>query len=256
MRFPFVISVPHCSYHIPREIEADLALTEREILESTDIGTRELFTNLPVRVTLWSRWSRLVVDLNRDPTQLDDMGVVPYQDYYGRQVYKAQVRPDQEEVARRLKTYYRPYHHRLREAVEAPEIKVLFDCHSLKGVGPPKAPDPLKWRKDIVLGNLGDDKGNQRPGQEKTTCPKEHLMMMKEVFNKYDFSVSINRPYAGGYITSHYGEGLVKQGKMAVQVEINEELYLDGARMRLRMDRVADIANRFQKIFREIGANL
>jgi N-formylglutamate amidohydrolase len=123
-------------------------------------------------------------------------------------------------------------------------------------VGPPKAPDPLKWRKDIVLGNNGDDKGHQRSGQGRVTCPKETLMMMKEVFNQYDFSVSINRPYSGGYITSHYGERLVDQGKMAVQVEINEALYLEGTRLRLRMDRVADIAKRFQKIFREIGANL
>ena len=60
MRFPFAISVPHCSYNIPPEIRPTLALTQREILESTDLGTRELFTNLPVRVTLWARWSRLV----------------------------------------------------------------------------------------------------------------------------------------------------------------------------------------------------
>jgi N-formylglutamate amidohydrolase len=256
MRFPFAISVPHCSYSIPREIRSSLALTQREILESTDMGARELFANLPVRVALWARWSRLVVDLNRDPTRHGVMGVVPLQDYHGRKVYRHDAVPDAEEVERRLKHYYWPYHHRLKEANDASEVSVLFDCHSLSGVGPSEAPDHLKWRKDITLGNNGGEEGEIRPGSGKTTCPKEALIMMKEVFNRYGFSVSLNSPYRGGYITLYYGERLAEKGKMAVQIEINQNLYLDGVRMRLRMDRVAEIANSFHRIFREIASKL
>ncbi len=39
------------------------------------------------------------------------------------------------------------------------------------------------------------------------------------------FAVVRNRPYAGGYTTSHYGRP--KTGRHAVQIEINRALYMD-----------------------------
>jgi N-formylglutamate deformylase len=256
MRLPFVISVPHCSYLIPEDLRPCLALTKREIIEATDMGTREIFTNLPVRVTLWSRWSRLVVDLNRSPQARDPKGVVPEIDYYRRCIYRDHYRPDQEEVERRLRLYYWPYHRRLREALQSPEVTALFDCHSLSKIGPPGAPDTLRWRKDIVLGNNGNPRGETEPSRGTITCPPESLQMMKGVFQKWGFSVSINRPYPGGYIIAHYGTDLVRQGKMAVQIEINQDLYLDTEHLRLRSDGVADVSTRLHQVFREIARRL
>jgi N-formylglutamate amidohydrolase len=223
------MSVPHGSFLIPEDIRPSIALMQSEILESTDLGTREVFTPLPVRVALWSRWSRLVVDLNRDPQQRDPKGVVPEVDYYGRTIYREESRPSEDEVERRLKQYYWPYHNRLKEAIKDPEIGVLFDCHSLTGIGPPGAPDPLKWRKDIVLGNNGENSG---------------------------FSASINQPYSGGFITTHYGHELAKEGRMAVQIEINQDLYLDSGRLRLDRNKLADVVQRLQQVFREIARML
>ena len=256
MRLPFAISVPHCSYLIPEDIRQSIALTEREILESTDLGAREVFTPLPVRVTFWSRWSRLVVDLNRDPRQRDPKGVVPEMDYYGRNIYKKGYRPKEAEVEARLKKYYWSYHNRLKESIQAPEIKVLFDCHSLSGIGPPESPDPSAWRKDIVLGNNGDHRGEIKPSLGEITCPGETLQMMKEAFNTSGFSVSMNHPYSGGFITTHYGHDLVTEGKMAVQLEINQDLYVDNESLHLRPDKVADISKRLQQVFREIGRKI
>ena len=39
----------------------------------------------------------------------------------------------------------------------------------------------------------------------------------------------LNRPYAGGFITEHYGRP--KQGLHSVQLELNRCLYLDEARV-------------------------
>ena len=39
------------------------------------------------------------------------------------------------------------------------------------------------------------------------------------------YDVQLNRPYAGGYITEHYGRP--RRGLHAVQIEINRGLYLD-----------------------------
>jgi N-formylglutamate deformylase len=256
MRLPFVISVPHCSHIIPDDIRPSIALTQKEILESTDMGTREIFAQLPVRVTLWSRWSRLTVDLNRDHRQRGPDGVIPEVDYYNRPVYKPHRGPDTHEVEERLKKYYWPYHNRLREAVEDGEAKVLFDCHSLTSIGPPGAPDPLRWRRDIVLGNNGGHGGESNPSLGSVTCPPEDIRMMRGVFEKYGFSVSINQPYSGGYITTHYGGALFKMGKKAVQVEINQDLYVDPVTLGLRRDELSDIAIRLQKAFREIDRRL
>ena len=136
MRLPFVVSVPHASYQIPEKISPTLVLTQPDIMEATDLGAREIFTSLPVMVTLWSRWSRLVVDLNRDSKERGPRGVVPLKDYHGRDIYKEGGLPQDEEVERRLKVYYWPYHHRLQEAIKNPKIEILFDCHSLAPDGP------------------------------------------------------------------------------------------------------------------------
>ncbi len=256
MRLPFVMSVPHGSYQIPEDIRDSMALTQREILESTDLGAREVFTQLPVTVALWSRWSRLVVDLNRDFKQRDPKGVVPEVDYYGRDIYKEDCRPEEMEVERRLKAYYWPYHNRLKEAIENPEMKVLFDCHSLVPIGPSGAPDPLRWRKDIVLGNNGNPRGDANPALGDITCPAAVLQIMKEVFIKAGFSVSVNQPYSGGFITTHYGLELIKKGRMAVQIEINQDLYVDSETLQLDRNKLGNIANRLQMIFREIARKI
>jgi len=256
MRLPFVISVPHGSFQIPEDIRSSMALTQREILESTDLGAREVFTQLPVVAALWSRWSRLVVDLNRDPQQRDPKGVVPEVDYYGRDIYRESCHPRKEEVESRLKKYYWPYHRRLKEAIERPEIRVLFDCHSLTGIGPQGAPDPLKWRKDIVLGNNGNPKGDVDPSLGHITCPAQTLKMMRTVFDQFGFSVSVNQPYAGGFITTHYGQELAKTGKMAVQIEMNQDLFAESETLRLDRNRLADIATRLHQVFREVARRL
>jgi N-formylglutamate amidohydrolase len=256
MRLPFAISVPHGSFQIPEDIRPSIALTQREILESTDLGAREVFTQLPVMVALWSRWSRLVVDLNRDFQDRDPKGVVPEVDYYSRDIYRKDSRPEEGEVERRLKAYYWPYHNRLKEAIENPEIKALFDCHSLVRIGPSGAPDPLRWRKDIVLGNNGNHRGEPDPALGDITCTAEALQMMKEVFINSGFSVSVNQPYSGGFITTHYGLELLKKGRMAVQIEINQDLYVDNESLQLDRNKLGDIANRVQQIFREIARRI
>jgi N-formylglutamate amidohydrolase len=111
-------------------------------------------------------------------------------------------------------------------------VRGLLDCHSLNGIGPKQSPDPGERRKDIVLGNNGGGRGNgNRPG--KITCPKETLRLMKESFEKAGFSVALNHPYAGGFITTHYGQPLRKSGRIAVQIEVNQDLFLASESLRI-----------------------
>jgi len=227
MTLPFVLSIPHCSHQIPEEMRPGYALTRDEILESVDLGTRRIFGSLPVDTVLCAEWSRLVADLNRSPLRMDARGVIPRVDYHGRPVFQEGWFPGQTEIRSRLEMYYFPFHKRLREALARPDTKGLLDCHSLNGIGPRRAPDAGKRRKDIVLGNNGDRNGNVTQALGMTTCPAEILHLLKECCEAAGFSVALNDPYPGGFITTHYGPPLNMTGKIAVQVEINQDLFLN-----------------------------
>lgn len=243
-KLPFVISAPHCSNRIPPEIRRSLALSDLEIEESTDIGTREIFGTLPASFSICASWSRLVVDLNRAPGQRDPKGVVAHVDYGGRRVYKPGALPDEGEVGQRVRKYYEPYHAELRRALDDQTVAGLLDCHSLFPVGPPEAPDPGERRKDIVISNNGDPQGSARYGFGETTCQREALRAAQSAFEGLGFSVSLNRPYAGGYITTHYGCTLARRGKMALQIEINQDLYCATGTLIPSPERVQEVRER------------
>ncbi len=53
---------------------------------------------------------------------------------------------------------------------------------------------------------------------------------VKDAIAALGYDVQLNRPYAGGYITEHYGRP--SRGMQAIQLEINRGLYLDEATLR------------------------
>ncbi len=69
-------------------------------------------------------------------------------------------------------------------------------------------------RPDIVLGD--------RFGR---ACEPQTLQMARGLFQQAGFSVAVNYPYAGGFVTEHYGRP--EDGVEAIQVEINRDLYLN-----------------------------
>ena len=244
MKLPFVISLPHCSGLIPPEAREAVALSDEEIYESTDVGTREIFGLLPAKLVLSAPWSRIYVDLNRGVHQRGRRGVFARVDYYGRPIYREGFFPDQDEAEHRLRESYWPYHNRIKEAMERPDIQVLVDCHSLNGIGPQEAPDRGKRRKDIVLGNNGDQEGDRDPVLGTITCPAETLYLMGQAFQRAGFSVALNDPYSGGYIIKHHGQEAIKRGKMAFQIEINQDLYVEPSKRQLVPERLGDVRAR------------
>jgi N-formylglutamate amidohydrolase len=256
VRLPFVISLPHCYGRIPEEIRSNFALSDKQIEESTDLGTKEIFGAIPAKAVVCARWSRLLVDLNRSHDQQDAKGIIALKDYHGRVIYREGCIPDRQETERRVEQYYRPFHDELKAALDGQDIKGLFDCHSLNGIGPPEAPDAGKKRKDIILSNNGDEMGNENPALGKTTCPAETLHMIKAAFQRAGFSVSINDPYAGGFITTHYGLALTDTGRIAVQIEINQDLYLEPGTGQLAEEKVKDIRTKVFTSFEEITRKL
>jgi len=256
MKLPFVISLPHCSGKIPERIRASIVLSQAETVDAIDLGTREIFGSLPSETVLCAQWSRLAVDLNRPPEQRDTKGPVALVDYHGRSIYGPDAVLDEREITRRISTYYEPYHRQLEKALRNAHIKGLLDCHSLKGIGPPEAPDAGKRRKDIVLGNNGGPDGERDPLRGDPTCPPALLRTMKRVFETAGFSTSLNVPYAGGFIVTRYGSALAQRGKMALQIEINQDLYVDPETEELVPEKVAHIRSRIFKCLKKIGESI
>jgi N-formylglutamate deformylase len=75
---------------------------------------------------------------------------------------------------------------------------------------------PKGGRADIVL---GDAHG--------TTCAPRVIRRIEESLTALGFRVRRNDPYAGGYITRHYGRP--REGVQALQIEICRSLYMDEA---------------------------
>jgi N-formylglutamate amidohydrolase len=78
--------------------------------------------------------------------------------------------------------------------------------------------DPGKRRVDFVLG----DAHGASCGRAVTDWADSHL-------RRLGYSVARNDPFAGGFITRHYGRPA--EGRHALQIEVNRRLYMDEERI-------------------------
>jgi len=61
-----------------------------------------------------------------------------------------------------------------------------------------------------------------------TSCVPIVSETIDATFRELGYAVSRNKPYAGGFITEHYGNPAV--GLHSIQIEINRALYMDERR--------------------------
>jgi N-formylglutamate deformylase len=120
-----------------------------------------------------------------------------------------------DDAIRRIEGLYKPYHRALRRLFTRLQrdfgTAVLVDCHSMPSTAGAKDERP---RADIVLGD--------RYG---TSCAPVMVETVESTLRAMGYVVSRNKPYAGGFITEHYGNPAV--GLHAIQLEINRALYMD-----------------------------
>jgi len=115
----------------------------------------------------------------------------------------------------RIEAIYKPYHACLRRLIAATHARfgicVLIDCHSMPGnirlSGSNVKPDFI----------IGDRYG--------TSASAEISRAALSFLSEMGFAAVRNKPYAGGFITEHYGRPV--RGLHALQIEINRGLYVD-----------------------------
>jgi len=256
MALPFIISVPHCAGQVPEDIRSTMALSENEILASVDFGTSEIFGRIPAQETLMAQWNRLVVDPNRAPDRLDPKGVTALTDYHGRPVFRSALEPDRRTIIERVSRYHRPYHATLEKILGNPKAIALIDGHSLNGTGPADAPDRGQKRKDVILSNNGDTDGKQRSSSDPLNCSPEQLRLFKSAFENQGLSVALNFPYKGGYIVRHYSDLLRPSNRFAIQIELNQDLYMAPSDLFPEDRRIQQVYRQVLKALQEAAAAL
>ncbi len=234
---PFVFNSPHSGRIYPRTFVEQARLDFHTLRRSEDSFVDELFTSVvdagaPLMRALFPR---AFLDLNREPYELDPrmfegrlppfantrsirvsggLGTIARvvgdaQEIYPRRLTVA-------EAMERIEAYYKPYHQALRRLIARTQrrwgVAVLVDCHSM----PSSSTREDASRADFVIGD--------RYG---TSCAEVITEALERELTALGYRVVRNKPYAGGYITEHYGNPT--SGLHAVQIEINRGLYMEEA---------------------------
>jgi N-formylglutamate amidohydrolase len=233
---PVVLCSPHSGRVYPKAFLAASRLDPLTLRKSEDCYVDELFQ--PVvglgAPLLAARFPRAYLDVNREPYELDPelfVGRLPaFANTQSPRVVGglgtiARIVADTEEIYRerlpigaafeRIERLYGPFHRALADLLESTRARfgtaVLIDCHSMPSASMGQT---VGGRPHFVLGD--------RFG---ASCDARLTRFIREVLQRAGYDVQINRPYAGGFITEHYGNP--GQGVHALQLEINRALYLD-----------------------------
>ena len=117
----------------------------------------------------------------------------------------------------RVRGCWQPFHTALQDAIDATSARfgtcLVIDCHSMPGMS--LAPNMLA---NFVL---GDAHG--------TSCAPRATRLVERTLVDLGYSVRRNDPYAGGFITRHYGRP--REDVHALQIEICRKLYMDESRI-------------------------
>lgn len=230
---PIVLAAPHAGRYYPewftstaRQPLADLrsgedSFTERLAQPAHDLGPALVHATFP----------RVLCDPNRAAWDLDPrmfqgpippfirpterglsgLGSIPRITGSHRAIYRTRL--PFSEAARRIATYWMPYHTTLAGLLRRTHQQhgqcLLLDLHSM--------PDTAEvGTADFVLGD--------RHG---TACAPDIMDRAEQTLRALGYSTARNTPYAGGYITQQYGHP--PQNCHALQIEMRRSLYMTEA---------------------------
>ena len=224
---PIIVSIPHCGTAFPDDIVEEYIPERISNVDDTDWFVDQLYDFAPaLGITMITAVnSRWVIDLNRDPDSkplYSDGRIItalcPTTNFLGEPIYRdhrAVVAAD--EVARRKKNYYDPYHMEIQRLLDERKNTfgkvVLWDCHSIRQV---VATIQAEKFPDLILGDADG----------RSAAP---LFIDSVIANlqREGYSFSHNHPFKGGTITRKFGRPEIDQH--ALQLEMTKVNYMDDA---------------------------
>lgn len=234
------LNSPHSGDLFPDPFLERSQLSRATLRRASDLFVDALFrplveAGLPM---MSAPFPRSFLDLNREPLELDPrliagplpidantrslrvaggLGTIPR--VIGDQIEIYAGKLSLEEALARIEACYVPYHLKLHRELAVRHREhgrvLLLDLHSMPSQASPR---PQRMMPDLVIGD--------RFG---TSAAPGLVESLESLARKAGFRVERNQPYAGGYITEHYGRpGL---GWHAIQIEVNRALYMDEANL-------------------------
>lgn len=224
---PVILSSPHSGTDFPDELRPRFRAEFAARPDDTDWFIHELYDFAPaLGITLvHARYSRWVIDLNRDPASrplYNDGRLItelcPKTDFLGNEIYvEERFKPDETEIARRTSAYYEPYHAKLRELLDDRKrefgVACLWDAHSIRRLVPTIQKDPFP---DLILGD--------NDGRAASSAISEAAA---NALASGRFGLSRNFPFKGGHITRSFGDPA--NGIHALQLEMSKTNYMNDA---------------------------
>src|SRR6202023_1241493 len=238
-RGPVLFNSPHSGRIYPRAFLLTSRLDLATLRRSEDSFVDDLIAGIAARghPIMKAHFPRCYVDMKREPYELDPrmfdgrlpsfantrsmrvaggLGTVARVVGDAQEIYGQRIPVD--DAIRRIEGLYKPYHRALRRLFTRLHREfgaaVLIDCHSMPSSAGSKDERP---RSDVVIG----DRYGTSSAAPVVECAEETLRAL-------GYSVSRNKPYAGGFITEHYGNPAA--GLHAVQLELNRAIYMDERR--------------------------
>jgi N-formylglutamate deformylase len=238
-RAPIVLTSPHSGRRYLPAFLAASRLDAVAIRRSEDSFVDELFGCAPAMGVplLAAAFPRAYCDVNREAWELDPamfhdslpdfvnaasprvvagLGTIARIVGTGEPIYRQKMLFAEAEA--RIAACWTPYHAALRELVEATVKKfgmcLVIDCHSM-----PSTPGHRNSTRlpEVVLGDVHG-----------TSCAPQMIGFIETKLSRLGLRVRRNDPYAGGYITRHYGQP--RDNVHALQIEVLRALYMDEAR--------------------------
>jgi N-formylglutamate amidohydrolase len=252
-RAPIIFNSPHSGSVYPHDFLNVSRIDLPTLRRSEDSFMDELISDLSSRgfPVVRVNFPRSYVDVNREPYELDPrmfsgrlpsfantrsmrvaggLGTIPRVVGDGQEIYRERLSVD--DALSRIEALYKPYHRALRRLINKVHqtfgTVVMVDCHSMPSIGVSRD-EPR--RPDVVIGD--------RYG---TSCAPLLPDMVESTMSRLGYSVGRNKPYAGGFITEHYGNPA--SGLHAIQLELNRAIYMD-ERRREKGPRFAQVAADF-----------
>ena len=238
---PVIFASPHSGRHYAAEFLAATRLDPLGLRRSEDSFVDELFAAAPEHGAplVAATFPRAFCDANREPWELDPsmfaeplpawvnttsprvgagLGTIARVVASGESIYRAKL--PFAEAERRVRAYWHPFHATLEALIGGTKamfgVCLLIDCHSMPSHGGNSRPGGRP--ADFVL---GDAHG--------TACSPRITRLVERRLTELGYTVRRNEPYAGGYITRHYGRP--REAVHALQIEVARELYMDEARI-------------------------
>jgi N-formylglutamate amidohydrolase len=237
---PVIFTSAHSGRAYSPDLMPGVRLCALGLRRSEDCFVDELFSAAPAHGAplLAANFPRAFCDANREAWELDQsmfsdrlpewvnttsarvsagLGTIAKVVASGETIYTGKL--PFAEAERRVLTYWRPFHDTLTRLINDIKARfgycLLIDCHSMPSYGQSRRAGVRPV--DFVLGDLHG-----------SACASRVTRAAETLLTSKGYVVRRNDPYAGGFITKHYGRP--SDEVHVLQIEIARGLYMDESR--------------------------